>query len=149
MINPKELRIGNYLYGNHKLQEVVMIDRDGYIVTNCSGYVGRMGYEPLELESFDPIPITEEWLVKLGFEICEEEDCYEISYQTDCHYPDKNYLTIYGLKSGVLNVCISDMHNISYASNYTETLLGEIQHIHQLQNLYFALTREELTLNEH
>ena len=64
-----------------------------------------------------PIPLTKEWLVKFGFE-------------------NKT-------KTFVLN-------NISIkqqTKGYFFYLSMMIQHVHQLQNLYFALTGEELKIN--
>jgi hypothetical protein len=71
----------------------------------------------------DPIPLTEEILLKCGFEKFEVEG-----------YPifiiGKFYLEFYSLESVFL---ISDIE-------------VKIKHLHQLQNLYFCLTGEELTI---
>ena len=69
------------------------------------------------MDDLIPIPLTEEWLVKFGFE-------------------NKT-------KSFVLN-------NISIkqqTKGYFFYLSIMIQYVHQLQNLYFALTGEELKIN--
>lgn len=77
-------------------------------------------------EHFKPIPLTEEWLVKFGFE------------GGDIHYwhPDSDY-SIEKL-GGAWEVYHSQ--NPSY---YGTT----VNYVHQLQNLYFALTGEELICN--
>jgi hypothetical protein len=70
-----------------------------------------------------PIPLTEEWLLKLGFD--PEEDGYV--------HPEEP-----------LFIIDSDLSHIWDAS-YTG---AKIDNIHQLQNLFFALTGNELTINE-
>ncbi len=81
-------------------------------------------------EDFEPIPLTEEWLLK--FDITQKEfDCYVLS---------DNYwgiLIVFDEEKDLWNVNVRDEYSIS-----------EIKHVHQLQNLYFALTGEELTIKE-
>ena len=70
---------------------------------------------------FDPIPLTEEWLLKFGFVLNPYEDRYEKgTIHIEC---DKT--------KGATYLWVENMPHIKYA--------------HQLQNLYFALTGEELT----
>jgi hypothetical protein len=70
---------------------------------------------------FDPIPLTEEWLLKFWFISNPYEDRYE-----------KGSIHIECLKTkGETYLWIENMPHIKY--------------VHQLQNLYFALTGEELT----
>jgi hypothetical protein len=68
-----------------------------------------------------PIPLTEEWLLKIGFENNEAEKKY-------C----KKCITLY----------MED--NLFWCDIFWDSL--EIKSVHQLQNLYFALTNEELTI---
>lgn len=75
------------------------------------------------LNNFEGIPLTEEWLLKFGFHFDKEYNSYS-----------KSFLTIYDGKKGFS----SDL--------FWDGL--EIHSVHKLQNLYFALTNEELTLNE-
>ena len=69
-----------------------------------------------------PIPLTEEWLMKFGF---IQEHCCNGKYERwnkDCVYIEK----------------------INHVFHHDFISIGAI---HQLQNLYFALTGEELQLN--
>ena len=90
-------------------------------------------------QHYKPIPITEEWLLKFGFE------------------PYSNGL---GLKLTNLNgfertlrvvdlkyVCLDD-HDPNLIAEDGEAGLCGIKYIHQLQNLYFALTGEELIIKD-
>jgi hypothetical protein len=79
-----------------------------------------LGRWPIQI---NPIPITEEWLVRFGFE--HEETEYS-------NFQNKDGVRLF-FHNGVWN----------YSSLNTV-----IKSVHQLQNLYFALTGEELTLNE-
>jgi len=73
---------------------------------------------------FKPINITEEWLVRLGFK--DTGVAFEIETQ--------KCLTMFSYQSEkAFYVGIKD-------------LVLELEYIHQLQNLYFALTGEELTI---
>jgi hypothetical protein len=79
-----------------------------------------------DYEDFKGVPLTEEWLLKFGF--------------------DKWFLD-YGFN---LRGIICD---IFYNVNTRELRINgdikiPIEYVHQLQNLYFALTGEELTLKE-
>jgi hypothetical protein len=68
---------------------------------------------------FEPIPLTKEWLLKFGIEKMH-----------DGNYWNKK-------------LCIRKDINEFYAL-YEQGRIY-IQHVHQLQNLHFALTGEELT----
>jgi hypothetical protein len=74
----------------------------------------------LILNTWKPIPITEEWLLKFGFIPNPYEDRYEkgVLY-VEC---DKT--------KGETQLWVENMPHIKY--------------VHELQNLYFALTGEEL-----
>jgi len=70
-------------------------------------------------EILKPIPLTEEWLLKFGFKSDPENIVFEI-----------NGLLVYKQDSTFWFDLISDSI--------------EIEYVHQLQNLYFALTNKEL-----
>lgn len=79
-------------------------------------------------ENFKPIPLTEEWLLKFGIYFTSEKEWYQLTFTI------KGLLfeTASSMEGFTYNLCFDDMINIKY--------------IHQLQNLYFALTNEELTI---
>ena len=89
---------------------------------------------PVEYKELTPIPLTEEWLVRFGFEkkgsICNDE-CYELN---------GFYIWKYGSDFSCGNVSLGG--KLGYSQH------PSLEHVHQLQNLYHALTGEELTLNE-
>ena len=73
---------------------------------------------------FRPIPLTEDWLLKFG----ADNSLY-------MRYLDFGYFDIYKL------------NDVWYVEKEGVTLC-ELKYVHQLQNLYFALTREELTIKQ-
>jgi hypothetical protein len=115
-----ELRIGNWVsnYKDTPTQILEWTGNEAYLTK------GRKAYG---IKTSSPIPLTEDWLVRFGFEKIEEEE-FEIE-----------------LLSNRISVNISHWtYQIGYSIYWTNEI--EIQHVHQLQNLYFALTGEELEL---
>jgi len=110
MIQPQELRLGNLImepYDN--MVEVVDSIRDNEVNGEPTDY-------------FNPIPLTEEWLIKLGF--------HEI-------------FGVYAVYGREINLKLMDGYWDVY---FKGKHVSVIKHVHQLQNLYFALTGQELTL---
>jgi len=85
---------------------------------------------------FHGIPLTEEWCSKFGFERHINEyqiDGIEMKYQID----DKTWLSSCGKHGGGLVVLCLCRGNY-FANN--------LRYVHQLQNLVYAITNEELSL---
>jgi hypothetical protein len=77
----------------------------------------------------NPILLTEDWLLKFGFK-------YSLTLD-DFMFKDKNDIfEMQPYKKGFLN-------SVTWCDN---EILQELKYVHQLQNLYFALTGEELSL---
>lgn len=137
----QELRLGNL--GGTKYDGVLLTGKvisisDGRIVmdleTNDKDYV-ECHISPFD---FNPIPLTEGWLVKLGlrklschnptFDIdCKEIGSYTIEYTTYESESIENYWRIDLSNNGVCRYV-------------------RIDYVHQVQNLYYALTQTELTI---
>jgi len=85
------------------------------------------------IKNFEPIPLTEEWLLKFGFEKVR------IDYTlTHCYHYQNEYCWIYLIHGGFEFEFITGNHRFNLMRNF--------EHVHQLQNLYFALTGQELTI---
>lgn len=108
----EELRIGNW-YQSVKWQVPVRCDLTDLfnLYANTDGAVE----DPPIDDMFEPIPLTEEWLLKLGFKPLVND--YQIKG-----------LIIHKRKRGFI----------------VRKSIPQIQYVHQLQILYFALTGEEL-----
>lgn len=116
-----ELRIGNLIDRVDYICRVIRIDEDG-IITEPINYEG----EKFVHQEIKPIPITKEWLLKFGF--TQIDNCtYEI--EMDGHVIE------FDLRHRKMSVYFGD-------------ILLELKYVHELQNLYFALTSEELTIKE-
>jgi hypothetical protein len=117
-----ELRIGNWVQTDKGRQ--YQIDLSWYECCKDSTE-GR----DIQLDTH-PIPLTEEWLVKFGINNVSQTNW--IYYQTKIGYYN---ITI---ENGVFKFWLADCDDCGYSI--------DIISVHQLQNLYFALTGEELTI---
>jgi len=86
------------------------------------------------LTGLKPIPLTEEWLLKFGF---EKVACIHEIYEIETNLNNVKYF----------NIQISEGALIASVDCYgKETNIAELKYVHSLQNLYHALTGEELEL---
>jgi hypothetical protein len=130
-----ELRIGNFVslpFENDKIHTIRGVD------IQCL-------QEGMDSQSVKPIIITGEWLLKFGFYL-DKNQWYNIKYFTDCNESTEEMCITINLAS---NRCAifdaieeTDMVNIL---SYPIFTAKRIDYVHQLQNLYFALTGKELT----
>lgn len=117
-----ELRIGN-LFQEQNTKEVIM-------VTELSQFkIGFSGSFKGEWQA-KPIPLTEEWLLKFGF-----------NKEGNTIYKELN-----GFEFGTINTNRSKPRFYLQTQGSTSNITLPIKFIHQLQNLYFALTGEELSI---
>lgn len=122
-----ELRIGNYV--NISLNDVdyntiqIKVD-DLYYITQKKGV-------------YEPIPLTEDWLTKFGFKYINSNN----SYLT---YTKNNYYLQMDVRKADNKWTIFD----DIISDLVEFAKVDITHVHQLQNLYFALTGKELKIKK-
>lgn len=85
--------------------------------------------------TFTPIPLTEDWLRKFGF----EDNSYAMFYK----YVDNEFFITVSFKD-YAHTQLSE-HPVE-VNDYSLPL--DCKYVHQLQNLYFALTGKELTIAE-
>jgi hypothetical protein len=129
----KELRIGNLVdvyredvhYGTIVIESITPYGVNERIGTYYAVFNKPMCDELL----VKPITLTEEWLLKFGFE-----------------NPDNDYRWVYG--NDLIWVDLDDGGcALDRALIWLDVAFNlKIQYVHQLQNLYFALTNEELTI---
>ena len=120
-----ELRIGNcvILHSGNDYSRPIQHTLDAIDINVCV----------IDEKRFSPIPLTPEILVKCGF---EKNDVFEKMFKyLNNHDCDTDKLT-FRKEEGF--ICFD---GIKY-----RTLLKHIKHLHQLQNLYFALTGEEIKI---
>ena len=123
-----ELRIGNYIVYNGGQPE----DIDEFTIIE----VQDIAWAQQKNEEFNkyhsPIPLTEEWLLKLGFNRVENGYYGNMSYNRPCWIKFS------------FTILIWDDGTFVYDWNGGNTIL---KNVNQLQNLYFALTGKERTIN--
>jgi len=132
MIKHTELRCGNkvHISGKEDPNErlVATVGEIHYFGSTLECDFGKgEGEEDCDIDHEDliPIPLSEEWLIRAGFE----------------KYSDKEFY-IYTSKENEVRFYKSDSDwNLAY-------FITETRYVHQLQNLYFWLTGEELTFKD-
>ena len=116
-----ELRIGNLVYEKYPSYldyEVVDI-----------WYIGR----DLSLDYINPIPLTEEWLLKFGFNRHHDDYSNDVIFIKNVHNNTEFEWGVYPNELGS-GIQIQNRKLLKY--------------VHQLQNLYHALTGEELIIKD-
>lgn len=125
-----ELRIGNYikLMFNYEDYETIQVTSDELVDVDK------------KQADYEPFPLTEDWLYKFGFKNIDKGGNDYITYtdpnhdyylQLDVRRKDNKYL--------ILDNSFDDLRAFS---------MVDIEYVHQLQNLYFALTGKELDFEE-
>ena len=128
-----ELRIGNLVKIDcpdfeNKIQSIPNIHEKGVLING----------NPYSLLELQPIPLTEEWLLRFGFRKKASFSDHTIHIDmtnilcldNDNNESEFSAVSIYDVDEGVW------------------IYLESIQYVHQLQNLYFVLSREELKLKD-
>ncbi len=100
-----------------------------YVMVNYGGHWELSEATPHTMErdprDVKPIPLTDEELVKLGFVKQANMKSYFMAFQGRYHY-----------------VCLDE--ELPYYKIGTTRVQVHIQYVHQLQNLYYALTQTTL-----
>ena len=120
MIQANELRIGNFLI--HVNGEIEKVHSVRYIN-------GRSKINGAQADQFNPIPLTEEWLVNLGAE--------EVGIGTNLFEYDRFYLRWHPqFKYWYVTQLVSGEY------------ITKVEFVHEWQNLVFALNGEELEVKK-
>ena len=121
-LTANELRIGNYLNYQGKIIKVEGIH-------NRTIYHSDRQFDQVGVEkyiTFEPIPLTEEWLLKFGFGKSDEHEYGSNEHDLFGFYYDYHFNKFY-LDTPEDNIYIPF-----------------IKYVHQLQNLYISLANTEL-----
>ena len=152
-----ELRIGNLVAT--KFGKVKIIDAIHGEGTEHYKYPGSRGIEFIETtdikcsSDYNPIPLTEELLFKFGFKKYKKQSTFcNPEYRKKLRNSWNSYICFYFVDGWELPYSCnikelpSDVYDIrkNHSSFPVQNL--KINYVHQLQNLYFALTGEELEI---
>jgi hypothetical protein len=127
----KDLRIGNWV--NYRIYDKLDDPQEYFDLTQ----VDAIDLQTLDDHYYQPIPLTEEWMLKFGFEETDPKKFIGGLYtrkKTDGFYG-------FHINKETMSYCTFD-----YEGDIDDII--KIQYVHQLQNLYFAVTGEELEINE-
>ena len=145
-----ELRSGNWVQINNQEWpnlkgvkfKVTSIECNGLMLYSIRG-IGNSNYNQYDY-NIEPIPLTEEWFLKFGFEIknhssIDETPIYskgEIDIDYCFSYADfrEDYSFYVEYTDSPFDSDTDKLYPVSFG----------IKYVHQLQNLWFTLTGEEL-----
>lgn len=148
----KNIRIGNYVWVDNKEYHFKLLNKTMVVCGMdklCDSEKGRVQINHLNYKEnitlpavaqFDkyikPIPLNEDWLKDLGFEYRLENGgnlpCYKMNIRG-------NLYTV--ARWG------TDKHNLAEWQMWIESRdVCRVQYVHELQNVFFAITRTELQL---
>lgn len=122
VLKENDLRIGNFI-------KVISSNKtfDSYI-TQAKGYdIVRIEEKSFTYWNYEPVILTEEWLLKFGFE--------KIIGSNESNFTN-----------GVYNLFANSLGELNFYFFKEGDWYQKIDYVHQLQNLYFALTGSELTV---
>jgi len=152
-----ELRIGNYVWENYSGEMIIRsIIYNSPVTTHPKDngshtiHLSKTLKLPIcgyDISAIKPIPITEEWLLKFGFEKLANDGRY--GYRYYIAIADYWYVIERDWRkeqSHFFGIEYTDCPNPKDDHIY-HSFTFKIKHIHQLQNLYFALTNKELLCN--
>ena len=116
IIKENELRLGNWIEGrSHYKKDFVTFQVYKETFFDIESTYGE----------FKPIQLTEEWLIKFGFELDEHSDTYNL-----CN-SEYNEMCIEGYLQLEMNVMGVNVR---------------VKYVHELQNLFFVLNKKELII---
>lgn len=130
-MKPEELRILNWVYDSFENREVLVWGIESNHDQITVNYANGSKVYREDLKHITPIKLTEDWLLKFGFE------SNKVSYKIDNN-------------KFIFELYFYDAWNLNYIEKHKfgngNVELSGYWKIHELQNLYFALSGEELTI---
>jgi len=99
MIQPQDLRVGNYIYNNEgAITKVALLGADLVMVDDSKKVIEK---------NCAPIPLTDEWFIKLGFTKVHTliQDSYELVLIDEVYVCEFTNLTTYSYKSISASMC--------------------------------------------
>jgi len=140
-MKPNELRIGNFIATDNEntpLRVESIEDRENNLyyvkAATIEGFVGRKGSFPVPV--LKGIVLTEEWLIKFGFQNLETKD------GVGFYLPDFMFFELWKK-----NADMGFFQFVRIVKGVVYLLSKKLKYVHELQNLYFSMTEHELKLN--
>lgn len=129
-----DLRIGNYVHHNinnskkHFIgNELIVCEITENSITTFYNNIDGHKQIVRGKSNYEPIPLTEEWLLRMGFEKDIDDLVLELKHILFISYNDDEFVHVKNMALDTITSC---------------------QYVHQLQNLFWCLTGKELTIND-
>jgi hypothetical protein len=135
MINPQELRIGNIIRFNEKFPEDPELELDNEGPMSEDDFNHMLIDEKFRVNA-EYVPLTEDWLRRFGFK----------QYVHDSELQGKIVEYIYVDNLLTIVDWSAEGKKFTLSNSFSFRLRVDVNSVHQLQNLIFALTGKELTL---
>lgn len=150
MIKPSELRCGNYVhpafYSNGlkipQLTVAKIITIDAFHVTWLPHDLNPAQVDKWNESKYfeiEPIPLTSDWLLKFGFKPIGTDDFH----MEGCLFDRGSEFMLFLRNDGL--ACFTKYFCEGY-SNPSD--IGDFQSIHEMQNVFYFIEGEELTIQE-
>lgn len=118
----KDLRFGNYVESNFYKGKLTAWNNDKCVIKH------KAGIEKCDVDNLKPILLRENWLIDFGF--------------IKRPFQGKDFFVMDNIELSFSEIGVFK----GWVFNMNENDLRGVHYVHQLQNLYFALTGEELEL---
>ena len=128
MIKTNDLRLNNLVKWNDSVQKITAI-----AFGNCLLDKNPTADYPVKITEIEPIKLTEEWIKKAGFK--------EIKFLNEYHVQEKGYKYL----DMIIRYGVFDGHRFLF--DFANGKCVNLKYVHQLQNLYFSITGEELVFS--
>ena len=147
-----DLRIGNYVYYENTTHIISGIMGNKIYSWWVKDGIAVIEYEQKDIggaqvenpymdviSQYEPIPLTEEWLLKLGFSLKDYKEGY-IGIEHKAGGIITDFVLTYPKVMGEFQK--------HFAWEHSKWKYNTIEYVHQLQNLFYILTNEELTIKK-
>jgi hypothetical protein len=143
----KDFRIGNLIEADGNVIEIGMI-KENFITWNIAKYPENKVWNPflpINDERLKPISLTEKWLLDFGFKKGADDNYNTLTIPQEMMRETYLFCNYIGSKkyfnSGIAFVDVFD-------DEVEISMQTDFKYVHQLQNLYHALTGNELKREE-
>ena len=135
MIKTNELRIGNFVSINNGFEMLVhsIFQNSTVYLDFIPPLINEADIWEEDYKDLIAIPLTEDWLLKAGLK--------EIKFLNEYHVQEKGYKYL----DMIIRYGVFDGHRFLF--DFANEKCVNLKYVHQLQNLYFALTGEELVFS--
>jgi len=126
-----ELRLGNYIQGSIIVSNGEVIENN-HILVDLNVLKMSIDEQQSAISRINPIPLTEDWILKFGLKRKDEEYFYLKEYDHQI----------------LIDINTFDVVLDFREEGYYVTIKHDLKYVHKLQNFYFELNDRELELRQ-